>query len=47
VGCLKNVVTTYGGMYYGGDYIYSFANLAGVNMSLGGSLLYAYYNFSK
>lgn len=41
VGALKNVLVTFGGMAFGGDYIFSLANFLGINVSMLGSILYA------
>lgn len=47
VGALKNVVVTYSGMVIGGDYIFSWANFLGINMSMVGSLWYARVTFTE
>merc|ERR1719430_2734480 len=46
IGCLKNILITYLGMFIGSDYQYSPVNFLGVNICVLGSLIYTKVTFS-
>jgi hypothetical protein len=47
IGCLKNISVTYLGMLIGGDYIFSWINFVGLNLSVVGSLIYTWVTFRR
>ena len=48
VGSAKNVFTTYLGIFgFGGDYVFTITNFLGLNISMGGAILYSFVKFRE
>lgn len=45
IGPIKNLFVTYAGMFSSGDYVFSWTNFVGINVSVLGSILYTYVTF--
>lgn len=47
VGCIKNIIVTYVGIFVGGDYVYSVTNFVGINISVVASLVYSILKYKE
>lgn len=47
IGCLKNILVTYLGIFIGGDYVFSNLNFIGLTISTSFSIYYSYLTFAQ
>ena len=47
IGCLKNLVVAYVGMFVGGDYVFSWLNFTGITVSVSGAIFYSIVEFRR
>eukprot|EP00240_Pyramimonas_obovata_P013334 CAMPEP_0118936694 /NCGR_PEP_ID=MMETSP1169-20130426/20044_1 /TAXON_ID=36882 /ORGANISM="Pyramimonas obovata, Strain CCMP722" /LENGTH=242 /DNA_ID=CAMNT_0006880041 /DNA_START=724 /DNA_END=1452 /DNA_ORIENTATION=- len=47
IGVIKNLVTTYLGMFVGNDYTFTWFNFSGVNVSVLGSIVYTWIKYNE
>ncbi|RWS29169.1 UDP-sugar transporter UST74c-like protein, partial [Leptotrombidium deliense] len=47
IACLRNILTTYIGMYIGGDYTFNFYNFVALNITMFAAFYYTYINLTE